>query len=120
MAVKFNQCNTGFPIIIYRGISLSLAFTYKDDDDNPIDLTGKEIVFKLKFDNTILTYNSTPNSFGSVVTITDDINGEFHVLVTDEETTDMDLQTEGRWWLELHDGGNVDLLYKDNVTVQDV
>jgi hypothetical protein len=119
MAKKFNECISTYPITIYRGISLSIPFTYKQSDGTPIDLTGKEIVFKLRFDEVVTTYNSAPNSYGSAVTITDDVNGEFTVLVTDEETAVMEINS-GRWWLELHDAGNVDLLFKDDVVVEDV
>jgi hypothetical protein len=119
MATKLKACTTGYIITIIRGISLSLPFTYKAPDGTPIDLTGKEVVFKLKLDGVIHTYTSTPNTYGSVVTITDAVNGEFLVLVTDEETTTFDLIT-GRWWLELHESGNITLLFRDDVIIEDV
>lgn len=119
MAVKHNACQTGFPITIYKGISLSLPFTYKNSDGTPIDLTGKTVVFKLKFGDTVTSYTTVANAQGSVVTITDPPDGEFHILITDEETASMELGS-GRWWLELHDSGNVTLLWRDDVTVEDV
>ncbi len=122
MAKKIESCNAGYILEILRGISLSEPFTYKNPDGSAIDLTGKTVVFKLKFGTTIHTYTSTANAYGSSVTITDAINGKFLVLVTDEETLTFALTdgTPGKWWLELHESGNIDLLWRDDVTVEDV
>lgn len=120
MAVKHSVCTSDGTLIIYRGISVNLPFTYKNDDGTGFDLTGKTVVFKLKFGSTVYEYTTTPNSYGSVVTITDEVNGEFTVLVASVETLLFDLTQDGVWWLELHTGSIVDLLYRDIAVVEDV
>lgn len=118
-----SDCVETFPITIYRGITFTLPWTYfQPNGVTGVDLTGQEIVFKLKFGTTILTYTSTPNVDGSFTEITDASDGEFRILISDEETATFDLTdgVPGRWWIELHNAGNVDLLWADDVYVIDV
>lgn len=114
--------DTTFTLQLYRGITYSTTFTYTDPNDVPINLTGKSIVIGLKdiFDNTLLLGSALPASaLGSTVTITDAVNGKFRLYITDEETETADLGS-GRWWIEEHDGGDVNLLLRDDVQVDDI
>lgn len=120
MAVKHGVCTEDGTLEIYRGISVNLPWTYKNEDGTGFDLTGKTIVFKLRFGTTIYEYTVTPNSYGSVVTITDEANGEFTVLIAKEETLLFDLTQTGVWWLELHTGDVAELLYTDTAKVLDI
>lgn len=120
MAVRHAVCAADGTLTVYRGLSINLPWTYKNEDGTGFDLTGKTIVFKLRIDDTVHTYTDTPNTYGSVVTITDAVNGEFTVLVAKEETALFDTTTNGVWWLELHTGGVAELLYKDTAIVQDI
>lgn len=114
--------NSTYTLQIYKGITYSRTFQYKDADDVPIDLTNKSIVIQLKdiFTSVLQLGSSLPASaLGSSVTITDAANGKFRLLITDEETAAAELGT-GRWWIELHDAGDVTLLWRDDIKVEDV
>ena len=84
---------------------------------DPIDLTGKSIIFNLRCGGVILTINSgTPSALGSTITITDAINGKYVLKLTDEET-DLFNAPVGRWWITLIDGGDEAPLGYGGITV---
>jgi hypothetical protein len=127
MARKLTESEVaGYPLRIRRGITWSRVLQYSNKDGTPIDLTGMEVVVHLRdvFPTlTVLGSNDPPTPLGSEVVITDAANGKFRVKFTDEETLTGVLTTsssEDRWWIELHDSGDVDLLLLDCATVEDI
>ena len=119
---KLNQqCATEYTLNIFRGITCRLTFTYTDPDDQPIDLTGKEIKVKIKtVFGELLTLTDVANSYGSSVVINaPPTDGSFTLTITDEQTTVAEL-TQGRWWVELHDSGAVDLLVRGPAIARDI
>jgi hypothetical protein len=127
MARKLTESEVaGYPLRIRRGITWSRVLQYSNKDGTPIDLTGMEVVVHLRdvFPTlTVLGSNDPPTTLGSEVVITDAANGKFRVKFTDEETLTGVLTTsssEDRWWIELHDSGDVDLLLLDCATVEDI
>lgn len=121
MAYKLKeQTDLQYPITLYRGITYSRSFTYEDENEAPINLTGKIVVVKFKsvFTN-LLTLDSSeaPTTLGSSVVITDAPAGKFTFTLTDEET--LTAKDNGRWWMELRSGGAADLLWRDEVIVLD-
>lgn len=120
--ITTSQCTVGFPIILYRGVSYVQTFTYYNPDRTPIDLTGKGIIIEFKdvFGTTLrLSSEDSPTALGSYVEITDAVNGEFKLVVTDEETLTAELGP-GRWWMGRIEGSEVILIWRDSVDVQDV
>jgi hypothetical protein len=113
MAKKHAVCEEGFTAIVYKGITFSLPWTYSNPDGTPIILTGKSIIFKLIFDDITYTYTETPNAFGSATLITSDLDGEFTVTITKEETATFDV-AEGTWALILVTGSEHALIYNHN------
>lgn len=112
MAVKHAVCDTGFTVTIYKGLTFSLPWAYQNPDGTGIDLTGKSIVFRLILDDTVYDYTETANSFGSSVTITDVVNGEFTVKIAKEETATFEVVV-GKWALLLRTGSDDELLHTD-------
>ena len=114
-------CSDEYPLVITRGITLSKNFTYKDDLGAPINLTGKtvQVKFKSVFTTNPLILTSVATTLGSNVSIPTPTNGTFFFTLTDEETATALLKS-GRWWAELHDAGNVSLLLRGDVRVEDV
>jgi hypothetical protein len=113
---------SNFTLEIYRGASCSEGFQYLNPDGTPVDISGKVVAFGLKniFDSTFkLTSGDAPTTLGSSIEITDAVNGEFRFLITDEETETANLGT-GRWWVEVRDGGDVKLLWRDTAVVYDI
>jgi len=113
--------NTTYTLPLYRGITYSKTFTYQDSAGVGINLTGKEIQVKVKdvFPALLSIGSDLPTTtLGSSVTITDAVNGKFNVHISDEETETAELGS-GRWWIELHDAGDVLLLWRDAVDVND-
>jgi hypothetical protein len=87
---------------------------------DPVDLTGKSIIFNLRCGGVVLTINSgTPSALGSTITITDAINGKYTLKLTDEET-DLFIAPVGRWWMTLIDGGDESPLGYGGITVSTV
>ena len=87
---------------------------------DPINLTGKSIIFNLRCGGIVLTINSgTPSASGSTITITDAVNGKYALKITDEET-DLFNAPVGRWWLTLIDGGDETPLGYGGITVSTV
>lgn len=115
-----------YPLRILRGITYSRVFQFANNDGSPVDLTGMEIVIHLRdvFPTlVVMSSNDAPTPLGSEVVITDAVNGKFRFKLTDEETLTAVLttsSTEARWWIELHDTGDVDLLLLDCATVEDI
>jgi len=95
MAKKHSDCEVGFTVTIYKEYTYTLPFTYTD-----VDLTGKDVVFKLIFDDVTYTYTETANADGSVITITDAVNGEFTLTITETETAGFEAAI-GKWVLVL-------------------
>lgn len=117
---------TSYPLELYRGMTYSRTFQYSNSDGTPIDLTGKSIVVHIRnvFPTLlVLDSDAAPTALGSEVVMVDAVDGRFRLKLTDEETLTAELTTsssEARWWIELHDGGDVILLWKDCVTVEDI
>lgn len=88
---------------LYKGTTFKPTFKFKQSDNTALPISGKVITFHIVDNdgNSILIINSssvTPN--GSTIVIMDDPNGIVDVLITDEETTSLNL-TEGKWWITL-------------------
>lgn len=113
---KVNSCGTQYKPTVYKGVTFSLPFTYKQANGVPYDLTGKSVVAKFKtlFGATTLEITETPTTLGSYTLLTDAVNGQFLIFLTDEETDTLE-ETSGTWWIELHDGGDVRMLYYGNI-----
>lgn len=116
-----------YDIEMRRGITMSIPITYKQPNGAPVDLTGKSIVAKFKnVFSTLLSIDSddAPTALGSSVTITDALAGKALIKVSDEETLTAilteDATEQARWWAELHDAGDVQLLVIGDVTVTEV
>lgn len=126
MPKKFTEDGVaGYPLRILRGITYSRVFKFENSDGTPVNLTGMEVVVHLRdvFSTLfVLGSNDAPTALGSEVAITDAVNGEFRFKLTDEETLTAVLTSsnEGKWWIELHDTGDVDLLLLDCATVEDI
>ena len=119
MPKKLEQCQMTLHPVIYKGITFSMAFTYTDVNDSPINLTGKEVHFKLRRNNEVFTYTNTPTANGSEVKLVDPLGGRFKVIVSDEDTQLLEVGTY-RWWLELHYSGAVVLITSGDLTVTEV
>ena len=84
---------------------------------DPINLTGKTLIFNLRCGGVILTINSgTPSALGSTITITDAVAGKYTLKLTDEET-DLFNAPVGRWWITLINGGDEAPLGYGGITV---
>lgn len=112
---------------ITKGFTFSRSFKYRKQDGTAINLTGRVITFNLKQDS-LLTFNSasSPTASGSKVFVTNAANGEFSLLLTDEETANL-LEKEGRWWFsisgtsEVEDvGGRLDAILKGKIIVESI
>lgn len=114
---------TKYPIKIYKGITWSRTLTFTDKNGAPINISTKDFVFKLKdvFSSLFTIGTNLPaTALGSQVTKVDAVNGKFRILVTDEETATAITGSDGKWWIELHDTGDVKVLWIDCVTVEDI
>lgn len=119
MPKKLEQCQMVLHPVIYKGITFSMAFTYTDVNDFPINLTGKVVHFKLRRNNEVLTYTNIPTANGSEVSLTAPLAGKFKVVVADEDTALLKTGTY-RWWLELHYSGAIVLITSGDLTVSEV
>lgn len=111
-----------YTITIYTGVTYSRIFQYMQSDGNPVNLTGKVIKMEFKdvFTSTMILLSSdVPTALGSKVEITDAVNGYFRVEITSEETATAVIGP-GKWWIELIDGSDSDLLWLDCVNVVEV
>lgn len=112
-----------FPLELYQGITYSREFQYFDETNTPIDLTGKIISIKIKdvFPTQLNLFSNLPASvLGSDLTIVDAIDGKFRLKLTEDETTTARLGTAGKYWIELYDGDDIDVLWIDGVCVTEV
>ena len=110
---NYNSSVKTYTFEIYRGITYTRSFT------------GKSIVIKFKdFLNTTLVLASDDVDAGqSRVEITDAVNGKFKLVISESDTQSAKLTTssnQGSWWIELHDGDDIFLIWKDKVKVTDV
>lgn len=112
MAIKHSACETGYTVTITKGYKFELPWEYTNPDGTGIDLTGKAVVFQLIFDDVTYTFTDTPNAYGSVVLVTDAVNGEFTVSIDKDETATFDVAT-GKWALVIDDV----LIYADTAEV---
>lgn len=122
---NYNSSVKTYTFEIYRGITYTRSFTYKNPSGEAINLTGKSIVIKFKdFLNTTLVLASDDVDAGqSRVEITDAVNGKFKLVISESDTQSAKLTTssnQGSWWIELHDGDDIFLIWKDKVKVTDV
>lgn len=108
MAKKHNVCESGFTVTIYVGYKLNLPWEYQNPDGTGIDLTGKNVVFKLIFENVTYVYTEVANSYGSVITMTDEVNGKFTLQITAAETATLE-EVTGVWVLVIDD----EIIYTD-------
>jgi hypothetical protein len=102
-----------FCINLYKGITYSKAFQWTDSNGVGIDLGGKSLVinFKNTFDSLLtLATDGSPTTLGSFFSITDEVNGNFRLQLSDEETATANTGA-GSYWIEVHDGGNIDILW---------
>lgn len=109
-----------YTIVLYKGVTYNKSFTYTDSSDVPIDLTGKSVSihFKNVFDDDLeLNSDDAPTALGSFITITDEVGGAFTLQLSKEETATA-TKGPGTWWLELHTGNMIEMLWTpDEVTV---
>lgn len=111
--------DTHYTILIYKGVTYSRTFEYTNSDGTPINLTGKSL--SIKFKDTFpaqleLFTNGSPSTLGSTFLVTDAVNGKFRLQLTDDETAVAKVG-QGKWWIELYSGSDVDLLWLDNTSV---
>lgn len=115
-------CDSNYTVEIWQGITYSREFKYTDVNGDAIDLTGKVISIKFKdvFPTQLeLFSNTAPSVLGSTFLVTDAVNGKFRLQLTDEETATTDTG-QGKWWIELYTGSDVDLLWIDSVLVKEL
>ncbi len=90
--------------ILYRGITHRSLYYIKDDEGKAMDLTFSIVTFYIVTTEgtEILTIDSnTPTANGSKIIINDAVAGEIEILITDEETSNLPLFDNGRWWITI-------------------
>ena len=123
MAKIINSCTTSYKITLFQGVTYARSLQYLNSDGTPVNLTGKIVKFKVKdiFTSLLtLSSDSAPNTYLSQVAITNAAQGQFQIKLTDEQTATAEIGAEGRWWIELHDAGDVNILWRDDIEVIDV
>lgn len=88
----------------YKGTTFRAKLTFKNPDQTPLNITGMDIVFNIvEIDGTpTLIVNSTGlTTNNSTITIINANLGQAEVLITDEETSSLDVG-ELKWWVTLN------------------
>lgn len=114
-----DSVETHYTINLYKGITYSKTFQYKGADGNPIDISTK--YFSIKFKDVFpaqldLFTNAGASVLGSTFTVIDAPNGKFRLQLSDEETATAGTGS-GKWWIEVYDGSDINLLWLDSVNV---
>lgn len=108
---------------LYKDITFRPIFKFKDSEGDPLSLVTTVITFYIVSGNgeNILTISSTtitPN--GSTIVLVDEIGGIIEVLITDEETSELDFK-EANWWITLTLlNGDVVLRGKGIITLSEI
>lgn len=117
-----DSCSLNFTIMLLRGTAYSQVFVHKSAGV-PTNLTGKDVVFKFKDvfeDLLVLSSADAPTTLGSSVEKTDEVNGEFTLYLSPEETETAELGA-GKWWIEFVEGGiTSEPIWIDSVKVLDI
>lgn len=84
-------------IEVYRGDSPTFEITVTDQNGDPVDLTGAEIVFSVKKKLTDTAYvfqrkNTAAGGGDDEILIIDAVNGKFRLLLTNAVTQDLELR----------------------------
>lgn len=108
-------------LIIYRGVSVLLPFTFKQDGEG-VDLLSKPVTFHFTksgsaSETLTLITGADANSYGSILTFTDAANGAFHLKITDEQTARFADGMTGTWSFTYESSGNDYLIYKGKFKV---
>jgi len=102
-----------------KGTTFRENIVIKDSNGDPIDLTDNEVtLYLVKVDGTEIFNIGTDlpaTTYNSIITKSDAVNGEVEILITDEETFNMDFSS-GKWWISLN-LLNGDILYKENGSI---
>jgi hypothetical protein len=111
-------------LIIHRGESVILPFTYKQDGAG-VNLTGKNVTFRMtKSDGArahlTLTTGQDPNAYGAKLVFISAAAGTFRLTLTDEQTERFAKDTAGIWSFTYDDNGEDILIYRGKYSVKNL